>query len=101
MIIMELRSTILWICLIAFVGSASFIANALVPNNPTVVIGAAILTGSLTLYIAIVAELMTSNIVSAVQGKNMEEQASVLTSVIGKTLYKVIAEEQAKDTKKV
>jgi hypothetical protein len=94
---MELRSTILWICLIAFVGSAAFIANTLVPNNQGIVIMTAILAGSICLFIAMIAELMTANIVSAVQGKDMEERTSVLTNVIGKALYKIITEEKEKN----
>ena len=96
---MELRSTVLWACLIFFVGSAALIANALVPDNATVVIGTIVLTGSLCLFIAIIAELMTTNIVAAVQGKDMEERTSVLTTVIGRTLYKVISEEKEKEKK--
>jgi hypothetical protein len=91
---MDLRSLILWICLIAFVGSAGLIGNAIYPNNTGVVVGAIVLSASLCLFIAMIAELISSSIVSAVKGKNMEDQTSVLTAVIGRTLYEILAEKK-------
>jgi hypothetical protein len=94
---MNVRSVIFFICLIVFVGSASMIANSLYPSNQTILIATVALTASIALFIALVAETMTSNIVSAVVNKNLEDQTSLLSAVIGKTLYKVLKDEKEKE----
>ena len=94
---MELRSITIWICLIAFVGSAGLIANGISPNNTSVVVGALILSGSFALYVAMISEFATGAIVSAIRGKELEQQTSLLSAVIGRTLYKVITEEKEKE----
>jgi|WetSurMetagenome_2_1015567.scaffolds.fasta_scaffold254883_2 hypothetical protein len=94
---MNVRSVIFFICLIVFVGSASMIANSLYPTNQTILIATVALTASIALFIALVAETMTSNIVSAVVNKNLEDQTSLLSAVIGKTLYKVLKDEKEKE----
>ena len=94
---MNVRSVIFFICLIAFVGSSSMIVNSLFPDNQTAVIATAVLTASLSLYAALIIETMTTNIVNAIVNKNLEDQTSLLSAVIGKTLYKVIKEENATD----
>ena len=94
---MELRSTTIWICLIAFVGSAGLIANGVFPNNTSVVVGALILSGSFALYVAMISEFAIGSIVSAIHGKDLEQQTSLLATVIGRSLYKVITEEKAKE----
>ena len=94
---MELRSITIWICLIAFVGSAGLVANGIFPNNTSVAVGALILAGSFALYVAMISEFATGTIVSAIRGKDLEQQTSLLSAVIGRTLYKVITDEKAKE----
>jgi hypothetical protein len=48
------------------------------------------------LFIAFVAESMIYAIVSAVQGKRLEEQTGLLATVIGRSVFKVIDEEMEK-----
>jgi predicted lipoprotein with Yx(FWY)xxD motif len=76
------------------------IVNSLYPSNQTVLVGTAALTASIALFIALVAETMTTNIVSAVVNKNLEDQTSLLSAVIGRTLYKVIKDEQKNESAK-
>jgi len=93
---MNVRSVVFFISLIVFVGASSMIVNIIYPDNQTVIIATAALTASIALFIALVAETMTSNIVNAVVNKNLEDQTSLLSAVIGKTLYKVLEDEKAK-----
>jgi len=93
---MEFRSAALWICILAFVGSSATIVNSIYPNNQSVVLGTIVLAGSFVLFISFVAESMIYAIVSAVQGKRLEEQTGLLATVIGRSVFKVIDEEMEK-----
>ena len=93
---MEFRSAALWICILAFVGSSATIVNSIYPNNQSVVLGTIVLAGSFVLFISFVAENMIYAIVSAVQGKRLEEQTGLLATVIGRSVFKVIDEEMEK-----
>lgn len=94
---MNVKSVVFFICLIVFVGSASMIANSLFPDNQTIVIAVAALSASMCLFIALVAETMTANIVNAVIHRDLTDQTSLLSAVIGRTLYRVIKDEQTSD----
>ena len=93
---MEFRSAALWVCILAFVGSSATIVNSIYPNNQSVVLGTIVLAGSFVLFISFVAESMIYAIVSAVQGKRLEEQTGLLATVIGRSVFKVIDEEMEK-----
>jgi hypothetical protein len=93
---MEFRSAALWVCILAFVGSSATIVNSIYPNNQSVVLGTIVLAGSFVLFLAFIAEMMTFSIVSAVQGKKLEEQTGLLATVIGRSVFKVIDEEMEK-----
>jgi len=81
------------------VGGSAIFVNAIFPDNSTALIGIAIMSAALALFVSLLADVMTMNIVNAVVNKDRADQVSLLTGVIGKTLYKVIEEEKAKDKK--
>ena len=59
---MDLRSVVVWICLILFVGSAGLISSAIFPNNTAIVIASVLLSGSFCLYLAILTEFIIQDI---------------------------------------
>lgn len=81
------------------ISAGALVVNSIYPENSTIMIGIAILIASVALFIALLAEVLTLNIVNAVVNKDRADQVSLLSAVIGKTLYKVIADEKAKDNK--
>ena len=91
---MNVRTITFYICLIAAVGSSAMIANGIFPDLPLVMVGCAVLSASAALFIALLTEVMTANIVNAVIGKDLEHQTSLLSAVIGKAVYKVITDEK-------
>lgn len=93
----NVRSVLFFICLVVFVGSSAGMVNSLYPDNQSLIIATAALTASIALFIALVAEVMTTNIVNAVVNKNLEDQTSLLSSVIGKTIYKVMKDEKERE----
>jgi hypothetical protein len=94
---MNVRTITFYICLIAAVGSSAMIANGVFPDSPLIMIGFVILCASGALYAALLTEVMTANIVSAVINKDLENQTSLLSAVIGKAVYNVLKDEKKKD----
>jgi hypothetical protein len=93
---MNARTTTFYICLIGIVGGSAAIVNSLCPGNSTALVGIVAMTASMALFISLLADVATLNIVNAVVNKDRADQVSLLTGVIGKTLYKVIEEEKTK-----
>lgn len=96
---MNARTVIFYVCLISMVGGSAIFVNSIFPDNSTALIGIAIATAALALFVSLLADVMTMNIVNAVVNKDRADQVSLLTGVIGKTLYRVIEEEKAKEKK--
>lgn len=91
---MNTKTLIFLIGLIGIIGSSAAIINSIVPDNSTVLIGIVILSASVSLFIALLIEIMTLNIVTAIVDKNLENQTSLLSAVIGKAVYKVLNDEK-------
>jgi hypothetical protein len=92
---MSVKTNVFFVCLIAMIGAAALIVNGIFPNNTHALVGAVILCASGALYAALLTEVATANIVNAIVEKNLENQTSLLASVIGKSVYKVIKEEES------
>ena len=94
---MNVKTLIFLIGLIGIVGSSAAIVNSIYPDNSTALIGIVILSASMSLFIALLVETMTQNLVSAIIDKNLENQTSLLSSVIGKAIYTVLKDEHKKE----
>jgi len=94
---MNIRTVTFYICLIAAVGSSAMIANGVFPDLPMVMVGSVILSASGALFIALLVEVMTANIVNAIIGKDLEHQTSLLSAVIGKEIYNILKDEKKKE----
>ena len=94
---MNARTVIFLLGLVGIIGASALIINSLYPNNSTALVGIVILTASIALFIALLIEVMTANIVNAIVNKNLENQTSLLSAVIGKAVYKVLKDENEKE----
>lgn len=93
---MNARTTVFYICLISMVGGSALVVNSICPGNSSALIGVVILTAAMALFISLLTDVLGMNIVNAILNKDRADQVSLLTGVIGKTLYKVIEEEKSK-----
>ncbi len=96
---MNARTSTFYISVIGMIGAAAAIVNSICPGNSTALVGIVILTASAALFIALLADVLTINIVNAVINKDRVEQISVLSAVIGRTLVDVLKEEKEKENK--
>jgi len=94
---MNAKTLIFLIGLIGIVGSSAAIVNSIFPENSTALIGIVILSASMSLFIALLVETMTQNLASAIIDKNLENQTSLLSAVIGKAVYNVLKDEKKKE----
>jgi hypothetical protein len=94
---MNAKTLIFLIGLIGIVGSSAAIVNSIFPENSAALIGIVILSASMSLFIALLVETMTQNLASAIIDKNLENQTSLLSAVIGKAIYNVLKDEKKKE----
>ena len=78
------------------IGGSAIVANAIFPANSSVLVGAVLLTAGAALFISLLTDVLSLNIVDAIINKERADQIGLLTGVIGKTLYKVIEDEKTK-----
>jgi hypothetical protein len=90
---MNARVGTFYFCIAVMIGASGLVANSVYPNNSSVLIGVVALVASMSVFIALLFDAATVNVVNAVAGKDREEQVSLLSAVIGKSLVKVLKDE--------
>lgn len=91
---MNSQTATFYICILGMIGGACAIVNSILPGNSTALVGTAILTACFALFIALLSDIIMKTLSHAITGKELEDQTSVLSAVIGKTLLEVLKEDK-------